>query len=405
MTDGTSVGSEALAAEAYGATPNPLARHYTRFRVADRLLLTGHSHQAWPDVALEGHERAWLDAAGLVDEKWTKVAEQTAAVVEGYRGLLGGMGGDLAIDANTHALVVRLLSALPLRDRRRIVTTDGEFHTVRRQLDRLGEEGVEIVRVACQPVDSLAERVGAAVDDRTACAMVSSVLFETGRIVPGLPGLARACRRVGAELLLDTYHHLGVVPFRPEGLDEVFVVGGGYKYCQLGEGVCFLRIPEGCTLRPVITGWFSEFGEMAEAKRPGVVSYGAGAGRFAGSTFDPTSHYRAARVFRFFRDEGLRVPLLRAISRRQVDRLLDAFLDLDADPDVISADTSFPREARAGFLALRARDATGLQAALRARGVRTDARGSWLRFGPAPYLEDRQLDDAMAALGEALAAV
>ncbi len=299
--------------------------------------------------------------------------------------------------------MVRFLSALPLRDRRRIVTTDGEFHTIRRQLDRLEEEGVEIVRVPSTPVETLAERVAAAVDDRTACAMVSTVLFETGRIVPGLPSLAEACRQRGAELLLDAYHHLGVVPFTPEGLEDAFVVGGGYKYCQLGEGVCFLRIPRGCTLRPVITGWFSEFGEVSEAKRAGAVRYGSGAGRFAGSTFDPTSHYRAARVFRFFRDEGLDVPLLRAISRRQVDRLVDVFLELDADPAVISVDTSFPREERAGFLALRARDASGLQTALRARGVRTDARGPWLRFGPAPYLEDRQLDDAMAALGDVLA--
>ena len=38
--------------------------------------------------------------------------------------------------------------------------------------------------------------------------------------------------------------------------------------------------------------------------------------------------------------------------------------------------------------------------ALRERGVRTDARGPWLRFGPAPYLNDGQLRDAMAALGE-----
>lgn len=405
MTAGPRDGDDARQAERYGASPNPLAAHYTRFRVADRLLLTGHSHQAWPDVAREGQEQAWLDAAEYVDEKWSRVAEQTSEVVAGYRALLGGMDGDLAIDANTHALVVRFLSALPLRDRRRIVTTDGEFHTIRRQLDRLEEEGVEVVRVSSAPVETLAERVAAAVDHRTACAMVSSVLFETGRIVPGLPSLAEACRRRGAELLLDAYHHLAVVPFAPEGLEDAFVVGGGYKYCQLGEGVCFLRIPEGCTLRPVITGWFSEFGEVSEAKRAGAVRYGVGAGRFAGSTFDPTSHYRAARVFRFFRDEGLEVPLLRAISRRQVDRLLDGFLALDADPDVISVDTSFPREGRAGFLALRARDAAGLQTALRARGVRTDARGSWLRFGPAPYLQDRQLDDAMAALGDALAAM
>ena len=55
--------------------PNPidasaLAEHYTHFRVSERLLLTGHSHQAWPDVAFEAQQRAWLDAAQHVDRKW-----------------------------------------------------------------------------------------------------------------------------------------------------------------------------------------------------------------------------------------------------------------------------------------------------------------------------------------------
>lgn len=393
-----------MRAAALGRSPNPLARHYTRFRVSDRLLLTGHSHQAWPDVALEGQERAWLDAAEHVDEKWARVAEQTESVEEGYRRLMGGISGDMAIDTNTHALVVRFLSALPLRERPRVVTTDGEFHTIRRQLDRLAEEGVEVMKVAASPVATLAERVAAAVDDRTACAMVSSVLFESGLVVPGLPVVAEACARHGAELLVDVYHHLNALPFDPTGLERAFVVGGGYKYCQLGEGVCVLRVPEGCPLRPVVTGWFGEFGEMAEARTPGEVRYGAGALRFAGSTFDPTSHYRAARVFRFFEEEDLDVPFLRTVGQRQLGVLTDAFLDLDADPRVVSLDDSIEREARGGFLALRATDAGQLSAALREREVRTDFRGPWLRFGPAPYLDDRQLRDAMAALGEVLEA-
>ena len=59
-------------------TPNPLAVHYGRFRVAERLLLTGHSHQAWPDVALEGQMEAWLDAAEHADEKWERAAAKAA---------------------------------------------------------------------------------------------------------------------------------------------------------------------------------------------------------------------------------------------------------------------------------------------------------------------------------------
>ena len=34
------------------------------------------------------------------------------------------------------------------------------------------------------------------------------------------------------------------------------------------------------------------------------------------------------------------------------------------------------------------------------RGVSTDSRGDILRLGPAPYLSDRQLEDAVAALCE-----
>jgi len=43
-------------------SPNPLARRYSRFRVAERLLLPGHSHQAWPDIGFEGQAEAWEDA-------------------------------------------------------------------------------------------------------------------------------------------------------------------------------------------------------------------------------------------------------------------------------------------------------------------------------------------------------
>src|SRR5205085_11972182 len=69
--------------------PNPLAAHYSRFRVADRLLLTGHSHQAWPDVGFEAQQLAWLDAADLVDDKWPRAREQAEQVKAAFARLLG----------------------------------------------------------------------------------------------------------------------------------------------------------------------------------------------------------------------------------------------------------------------------------------------------------------------------
>jgi kynureninase len=388
-------------ADLYGS-PNALALHYSRFRVSERLLLTGHSHQAWPDCGFEGQLSAWLDAAQYVDDKWDHAFVQADQVREGFARLLGNAGGGMALGVNTHELVVRVLSALPLGTRRRLVTTDGEFHTIRRQLDRLEEEGLTVARIPEAPLESLATRLGRAVDDRTALVLVSAVFFDTGRIARGLAEVAESCRRHGSRLLVDAYHALNVVPvsLKEEGLDDAFIVGGGYKYCQLGEGNCFLRIPPDTDLRPVVTGWFSEFTVLRDRHRSERVAYGPGADQFAGATYDPTSHYRAVRVFEFFREHGLTPALLREVSQHQIGLLASTFDALDLDPAVLSRDHTCPLAEIGGFLALRSPVAAALARSLRARGVWTDSRGDVLRLGPAPYLSDRQLQDAIGLLGE-----
>lgn len=384
-------------------TPNALAPHYSRFRVAERLLLTGHSHQAWPDRGHAGQMRAWDDAAELVDKKWDRAFAMAERVRAGFAHLLDDTQGAYTLGANTHELVVRFLSALPLGERPRLVSTDGEFYSIRRQLDRLEEEGsIEIVRVPAAQPEQLAERLIAAVDERTAAVLVSAVLFRNARLVGGLAQVLEAARRSGAELLVDTYHALAALPYslRQEGLEEAFVVGGGYKYCQLGEGNCFLRLPADCTMRPLITGWFAEFGALESVPGPRV-AYGPGPWRFAGATYDPTSHYRAAAVFDFFEETGLEPALLRRISQHQVRLLAHGFDDLDLDPRLVRRDTAIDLARVGGFLVLETGRAAELVGELRRRGVATDCRGDQLRLGPAPYLSDSQLRDAVALLGEA----
>jgi kynureninase len=384
------------------ALTNPLAAHYSRFRVGERILLTGHSHQAWPDVGFAAQQQAWLDAAEYADDKWPRAEDQARRVREGFARLLNDAADHIALGQNTHELVTRWLSALPFRDRRRLVTTTGEFHTIRRQLDRLAEEGFEVVRIAAHPVADLADRVARAVDDRTLAVMISSVLFETAEIVGALHRVAAACATHGAACLVDAYHHLNAVPFdvRAMGLDEAFITGGGYKYCQLGEGNCFLRVPPGCRLRPVLTGWFAEFDDRASGRRE-AVSFARGAGAFAGATYDPTSHYRAAAVFDFHVSQGLTAKRLREVSRQQVALLATEFVALDLDPALIAM-VDVPADQRAGFLALRAPQAGEVVRRLRATGVFADARGEWLRLGPAPYLSDDQLRAGIDALRRAV---
>ena len=368
-----------------------LRQHYRSFLKEGRILLTGHSHQAWPDVAREGLARAFDDAALHVDDKWAEAMKAARAVQTAIADQLGGAPENVALGASTHDLLTRLLSALDWSKGRHLVTTRGEFHSLRRQLTRLAEEGVEVSWVDPDPIDTLAERLVAALRDDTVGMLSSTVLFETSSVVPHLDQAAAAARARDIVVVLDAYHHFSIVPWSPVHADA-FVVGGGYKYAQWGEGCGFMRVPADCALRPVITGWFSDFAGLAEDQS--TVRYGSTqADRFAGATYDPSSHYRARAVIEHFAAQGLDIETLRAISLRQTRRILDAL-------DGFEVLTPREEAQRGGFVTVRIDDANAMVSALRERGVFVDARRDRLRFGPAPYLLDSEIDEGLRIFRE-----
>ena len=180
------------------------------------------------------------------------------------------------------------------------------------------------------------------------------------------------------------------------GLASAFVTGGGYKYCQLGEGNCFLRVPPGVTPAPRNHRMVRGVRERSTNAQAGAVPY-APAPPHAGATYDPTAHYRAAAVFDFFVAQGLTPERLRETSVRQVELLAREFMALDVDPAIARVE-NVPAERRAGFLAIRAPGAPDLVRALRQASVFADSRGQILRMGPAPYVSDDQLRAAIATL-------
>ncbi len=365
--------------------PETLRPHYSAFLKAGRVLLTGHSHQAWPDAAREGQLEAFDDAARLADDKWG-AAFAAADAVRAYIGrCIDCPPPQIALAASTHELVTRMLSACDLQRRPHLVTTTGEFHSITRQLER-ARGLIDVTWVDARPVATLAERLAAAVTERTAAVLASTVLFETSERVPHLTELVRSARAKGAEVLLDAYHAFGVVPFTVAelGAADAFVVAGGYKYAQWGEGNCFMRVPPRA-FEPVLTGWFAGFGALAHAHGEGVAWGATGAERFQGSTYDPTSHYRARAVSRFFTREGLNVARLRELSLRQTSRVIELLDGLDVV-------TPRDPQARGGFVSVRLPDAAAAAKQLHERGVLVDHRGALLRLGPAPYTLDEELE-------------
>jgi len=382
-----------------------LRGEYRAFLQPGRVLLSGHSHQAWPDVARDAQSAYFDDAARFVDTKWGDAIFPKMERVG--RAILRRMGFDegdaITFGGSTHELVFRLLSCFRWSERPRIVTTTSEFHSLHRQLSRLAEEGADVVWVDARDRSTLAERLLAAITPGTAMVAFSGVLFEDAWIVRELPAIALRAVSVGALPLVDAYHAFDVASLAwGDARDALWVTSGGYKYAQFGEGLCWLRSPKGSTLRPAYTGWFADF-DALEGPRSHDVGYGPGGARFAGSTFDASALYRAEAVLAVFERHGLDVATLRAISIRQTARLLDALSLRGVLGNGVTLASSTDPERRAGFVSLRTPRAQALVSALRARGVYTDARGELLRLGPAPYLADAELDAGVSALAEELA--
>ncbi len=123
---------------------------------------------------------------------------------------------------------------------------------------------------------------------------------------------------------------------------------------------------------------------VSAGKRKNGVGYGPGPARFAGATYDFTSHYRGAAVFKFFEERGLTVEKLRELSQHQVGALAAG---LAFEPEI-------PVTGLAGFLAFPSAEAPRLREVLKQKGIWTDYRGDMLRLGPAPYVTDAQLSAA-----------
>lgn len=377
-----------------------LQPYYSRFNVAGRLLFTGHSHQAWPDAAFEGIQEYMRLVADQVDNKWAAGFEKTEILRSYLRDFYDDPNGKYCREQNTHVLITSWLSSLDLKNRPKIITTSGEFHSMYRQLRRLEEEGLEILYLDHENDGQLFQGIKKNLDEQTAAVMLSRVYFETSEVNTRLKEIGKAAESAGVPLLIDDYHGTNVVPMsiREEELEHAYLLIGGYKYLQWGEANCFLRYPANCKLRPVITGWFAAFETLDQPRDHRPVSFDDGDQKFATATYDPVSQFRAAAVVDFFRKQGLTPDVLRKQYSAQLSYLRFLFDEKHFDENIICHANKRPVEESGGFLSLRSPHARKLRALLLEQGIFTDARDDILRLGPAPYTTSRQCEEVMDAL-------
>ena len=353
-----------------------LARHvwprFSRVLARKELYLANHSLGRPPDRAADDVRAAidaWYREMDGAWDLWTQGRERFRSLVSE---LVNAPRADCIVPKTSAGQGLRaVLNALPGKPR--VLTTDAEFDSIDFILRVYRDKGRIDLQVA--PFDSFRS-------EPCDLVVLSTVAFRTGRIFAGLEEAIRAAHSLGAKVLLDVYHHAGVLPLDLAALDADFAVGGSYKYLRGGPGACWLYVhPRHHGLRTLDTGWFAKEDVFAY-QRPEPPRFAAGGDAWLESTPPVLAPFQALA--------GLEITLELGVHRIREHNLgqkafLASILPLRASG-----------EDHGAFLTLQHQHARGLAAELEKSGVKTDARGEYLRICP-DYLNSREELQAAAA--------
>jgi kynureninase len=384
-----------------------LAEHYSEyFKHCDgELHVAAHSHHPWPDVGRAAQLQYWDDSARLTNRKWQKIFGEVVPQAQSHVARLLNVKDPelIAFAPNLHEFAVRLFSCLDWSKVPHLVTTASEFHSFGRQAKRLEETGrLKVTRVAAGPFNSFSERFITALAQPHDMVWLSHVFFDSGFVVEDLARIVGHCTD-NALVAIDGYHAFCALPIDISAIQHrVFYGAGGYKYAQSGEGCAFLAVPPGCTLRPMSTGWYSEFGKLANHSAS-QIGYGDKAFLFWGSTFDASGLYRFNAVMQWLSDSGASPAKIHTHVESLQSRFLAA---VDAEHfKLLPVNTLIPGTGlpRGNFCTFDLGNAEEVETRLAAQRIRSDKRGSRVRFGFGIYQDQAFIDRLIERMRLALA--
>jgi len=350
-----------------------------------------HSHHFWPDVTREAQLNYWDDCSILSDKKWEKIFGEVIPKAQNHIAQILKLKNpnQIVFAPNTHELLSRILSLFLGKKELNILTTSSEFHSWRRQIQRLTElSGVHVQTLSTSEFlenrRSLIDEIKNALQNTPDLFFVSQVFFDSGLAFTDaeLLELHESCSK-DTIMVIDGYHGFGALPTDLSKLEgKIFYLGGGYKYAQAGEGVGFMVVPHG-DWRPAYTGWFAEYGELS--KPPGTqVGYTKDALAFMGATQDPSGLYRFNASWDLFIHEHLTINKIHeyivSLQKDFIFQIPDAFLEKYSLTPLFSKELHW----HGHFLTFEApslKVATEAYQFLKDLNIIIDLRGQRLRFG------------------------
>jgi kynureninase len=373
-----------------------IAPLFSRVLARDRVYLANHSLGRPLDAVAEDVREATSLWEARLGDAWDAWLEEQEAFRARIAQLIHAPRVDCIVPKTSAGQGLRaVLNALPGTPR--VLSTRGEFDSIDvllkqyALLGRIEMDWVEADGEGLYSVRGIMRHLREDID----LVVISQVMFMNGQAVHDLEQLADACHSIGARLLVDSYHAIGVFPVDVASMRADFVIGGSYKYLRGGPGACFLYLsPEilASGLRPLDTGWFASEDMLGfERRDPPLLRSGGDA--FLESTPPVLTYYQARSGQQFAL--AMTVERLREYGLKQLSRL-KLFL-ADAGIEAIGGDGD-----HGAFLAVRHRNAGDLAKQLAESNVITDARGEWLRLCPDCLTREEELRTAASALHKAL---
>ncbi len=237
---------------------------FSRTLATPRIYLANHMlgrplDQVQADVA-EGMQ-LWAEELRGAWDPWLAEEQRYRAAIAS---LVGPARPDCVIPKLSAGPALRtVLNGLPAGAT--VLTTHGEFAAVAVVLAQYKAQGRIQVRFAepdeqgCWTASQVIDALRSA--SPVQLVVISHVFYANGQLLEGMPEIAAACREQGAELLVDCYHSLGIVPFSMPELGCDYLIGGCYKYLRGGPGAAFLALAPHIADRsggqPRDSGWFA----------------------------------------------------------------------------------------------------------------------------------------------------
>ena len=353
-----------------------------------------HSHHYWPDVTRAATIQYWDDSAQYVDDKWDYCFEHKLPRVQQLiaNNLNLSYPEQIAFAPNTHEFVARIISCFDPRKTINVLTTDSEFYSFDRQINRLIETGiVNVKKVPTMPFDTFEERFKEEIKKADYdLVFFSHVFFNSGIVTKNFQDIVATITNPDTIIVMDGYHGFMAVPTDLSSVENrMFYIAGGYKYAQAGEGCCFMYAPKGANQRPLYTGWYAGFGALKTDG--GNTGYSDNGMRFAGSTMDYAALYRMEASLSLFKQEGLTVEVIHNYVQKMQENFKNYIATLNHDHINLNNLLQLDSNHHGHFFtfALENDVITGeIYTLLKENGVWTDYRGNRLRFGFAIYQND-----------------